>query len=133
MKAFIKQYAAEAVILLAQLLVYYVSPLFAGPTDAMAMVLLIALATLLLGFVAGAVLKRRIKFLYPFAAALLFLPSVPLYYNSSALVHAWWYFVLSAAGLLAAALLSAAVRALVRKAGGERTPAPANKDEETDL
>ena len=32
--------------------------------------------------------------------AILFIPSIPIYYNESALVHSVWYLVVSSVGLL---------------------------------
>ena len=100
-----KKYIRETVILLLQLFMFYIFPLFAGPTDAMGMVFLILLATALLGLAMGALSGNSIKYLYPVLTAALFIPSVFVYYNSSALAHALWYLVVSAAGLLAGALL----------------------------
>jgi len=74
-------------------------PLFAGPTDAMGMVVLIILGTFLLALVMGTICPPSVKWAFPAAAALLFIPSIPLYYNFSAMVHAVWYFVVAAAGL----------------------------------
>ena len=87
------------VILLLQLFMFYIFPLFAGPTDAMGMVLLIILATVLLSFLLGALSDRKVKYAYPVVIAVLFVPSVFLYYNASALIHAVWYLVLSAVAL----------------------------------
>lgn len=100
-----RKYIKETVILLLQLLMFYLFPLFAGPTDAMGMVFLMLPATVLLSLVLGMISCRRIKYLYPAAIALLFVPSVWIHYNQSALVHALWYFAVSAAGLLTGALL----------------------------
>ena len=87
-----------------QLFMFYIFPLFAGPTDAMGMVFLIIAATFLLSLILGMVSGRKIKYLYPAAIAVLFIPSVFIYYNESALVHALWYLVVSSAGLLPGAL-----------------------------
>lgn len=100
-----KKYWKEIIILVLQLLMFYVFPLFAGPTDAMGMVFLIILSTLLLSFVLGCISHNAIKFLYPVAIAALFVPSVPIYYNKSALVHATWYLVISIFGVLTGALI----------------------------
>lgn len=43
-----KKYLKEILILLIQLFMFYVFPLFAGPTDVMGMIVLLILATLLL-------------------------------------------------------------------------------------
>lgn len=48
-----KRCLKEIIILLLQLFMFYIFPLFAGPTDAMGMVVLIILATLLLSAVIG--------------------------------------------------------------------------------
>ena len=48
-----KRYLKEIIILLLQLFMFYIFPLFAGPTDMMGVVLLIILSTFLLSFVLG--------------------------------------------------------------------------------
>jgi len=95
-----KRHVKEICLLLMQLLMFYVFPLFAGPTDAMGMVVLIWLSVLALSLVMGAVSAKRFKYLYPAVIAVLFLPSVWIYYNVSALVHAVWYLVTSTIGLV---------------------------------
>lgn len=100
-----RKYLAEAIVLLLQLFMFYIFPLFAGPTDAMGMVLLIILATLLLSMILGSISGNWVKFLYPVVIAVLFIPSVFIYYNGSALVHALWYLVVSAVGLYPCALV----------------------------
>ena len=60
-----KRYLKEIVILILQLFMFYIFPLFAGPTDAMGMVFLIILATLLLSIIIGSISKEKIKYLYP--------------------------------------------------------------------
>ena len=56
-----RKYIKEAVIFLIQLLMFYVLPLFAGPTDAIGMVLLIIWATLSLSLVLGAMSSNKLK------------------------------------------------------------------------
>lgn len=100
-----KKYWKELTTLTIQLFMFYIFPLFAGPTDAMGMVLLILLSTILLGFFVGLFSKEWVKFLFPVVIALVFIPSVFIYYNESALIHALWYLVVSAAGMLVGTLL----------------------------
>lgn len=100
-----KKYLKEIIILLIQLFMFYIFPLFAGPTDAMGMVLLIILMTFTLSLIIGILSNEKMKFLYPLITSLLFIPSVFIYYNESALVHALWYFVISSIGLLISILL----------------------------
>ena len=95
----------EICIALIQLFMFYVFPLFAGPTDAMGMVFLILLATLLLSLAMGILSKHWIKYLYPAVTAVLFIPSVWIFYNESALIHAVWYLVIASIGLILGSLL----------------------------
>lgn len=110
-----KKYLKEIIILILQLLMFYVFPLFAGPTDAIGMVFLIILSTLLLSFILGCISNQYIKFLYPLIIAVLFVPSVFIYYNSSALIHTVWYLVVSSAGVGVGALVHVLVQALTHK------------------
>lgn len=95
-----KRFFKELLLLAFQLLLFYVLPLFAGPTDAMGMVFLIIVGTFLLGFLAGLLSGWRGKWCWPVLVSILFLPTLPLYYNHTALIHAVWYLVVSAAGML---------------------------------
>jgi len=95
-----KKYIKELIILTIQLFMFYIFPLFAGPTDAMGMVLLILLSTFILSTVIGAFSKEKLSCLYPLIIAILFIPSVFIYYNESALVHSVWYFVDSLLGIV---------------------------------
>ena len=100
-----KRYTKEIIIAALQLFMFYIFPLFAGPTDAIGMVLLILMATFLLSVILGSISPKAIKFLYPIVTAIAFVPSVFIYYNASALVHAVWYLIISAAGLLVGSLV----------------------------
>ena len=94
-----RKYLKEIIICLLQLSLFYILPLFAGPTDAMGMVILILLGTLLLSVILCVISKYKIKYLYPFFIALVFIPSVFVYYNESALIHSVWYLVISSVGM----------------------------------
>lgn len=110
-----KKFWKELIVILLQLLMFYISPLFAGPTDMMGMVLLIILATLLLAFIIGIVSNNKIKYLYPIITAIVFVPSVFIYYNESALVHSIWYLVVSGAGVLVGSCINLMVHKLKQK------------------
>lgn len=94
-----KRYAKELALLAVQLFMFYIFPLFAGPTDAMGMVFLILAATLLLSALMGLLSAKRIKPIYPLIIAALFVPSVWIHYNESALIHALWYLVVAFVGM----------------------------------
>ncbi len=99
------KYLKEIIILLIQLFMFYIFPLFSGPTDAMGMVFIIILTTFILSIVLSIISKNKIKYFYPIIIALLFIPSIFIYYNESALVHSLWYFVCSLTGLIIGSII----------------------------
>lgn len=94
-----KKYFKEIIILIFQLLVFYLLPLFTDPYNAMGMVLLMVFLTLVLSIILGIISKERIKYLYSIIISILFIPSVFIYYNESALVHSLWYLIDSLIGI----------------------------------
>lgn len=100
-----KKYWKEIAVLIAQLLMFYVFPLTAGPTDVIGMVFLIIVATFILATIMGSVSKKKAKYVYPLLVSVIFIPSVFIYYNESALIHTIWYLVISFVGLLIGALM----------------------------
>ena len=94
-----ERYRKEIIILVLQALLFYVFPLFAGPGDEMGLVVLLILTAFLLSVILGAISDKKIRFLYPLAVGILFIPSVFIYYNSSAMIQAVWYLVISAIGI----------------------------------
>ena len=100
-----KKYFKEVLILAIQLFMFYIFPLFAGPTDAMGMGVLIIFSTLLLSLILGIFSKKKIKFLYPIVIALLFIPSVFIHYNESSMIHTVWYLVISSVGLIVGSVI----------------------------
>ena len=104
-----KKYVKEIIILLVQSAVFYLVPLFGMTDNPMGMVLLIVLLTLGLSLILGAVSKEKIKYLYPVIISVLFIPSVFIYYNETALVHAIWYLVISLVGVAIGTVINKAV------------------------
>lgn len=111
-----KRYIKELICLALQLIMFYLFPLFAGPTDAMGMVVIILVTTWLFAMIVGMLSKNKIKYLYPIIVAILFIPSVFIHYNSSALIHSIWYLVDAFAGLLWGMLVCHLSRLLNKKA-----------------
>ena len=101
-------------ILLIQLFMFYIFPLFAGPTDAIGMVILILLSTLLLSMILASISDKKVKYLYPIVISILFIPSVFIYYNESALVHSLWYLVISIIGILFGTLIRFVVNRIIK-------------------
>ena len=98
-------YKKELVILLIQLLVYYVLPLFAGPADMMGLVVLIIFLTFILSLLMGIISKKKIKFLFPLIVSIVFIPSVLIYYNDSAYIYIIWYLIDSIIGILTGTII----------------------------
>lgn len=105
-----KRFSKELIIILLQIFMYYVFPLFVGPTDAMGMVVIIIWATFVLSTLVGALSKEKLKYFYPILASLLFIPSIFIYYNVSAFVHALWYLIDSSFGLLLGIIFSKIIK-----------------------
>lgn len=95
-----KRYLKEIIILIIQLIIYYLFPLTAGPTDVMGMIIILIMSVFILSIIIGALSKEKFKYLYPIIVAILFIPSIFIYYNESALIHALWYLIISCIGLL---------------------------------
>lgn len=95
-----KKYVKELIILLIQLFMFYIFPIFIGPTDAKGMVFMILLITFILSIIVANVSKEKYEYFYPIIISILFIPSVFIYYNDSALIHSIWYFLASMFGLL---------------------------------
>ena len=100
-----KNLKKEILIYLIQTFIFYIFPLFVGPKDAIAMVFLMLLATFVLSIIVGSYSKTRIKYLYPIVVSIIFIPSILIYYNESALIHSIWYLVISSIGLIIGIIL----------------------------
>ena len=94
-----RKYLKEIVILLIQLMLLYVFPLFAGPTDVIGMVVLMLAATFVLSILIAIISNTVIKYYYPGIVAIVFMPSIFIYYNSSAFIHSTWYLIVSSIGV----------------------------------
>lgn len=100
----------EIVIISIQLLIFYICPLFAGPTDTMGLIYLIILLTLMLSIIMGIISSKKIKYVYPIIISILFIPSIFIYYNESAFIHCLWYLVISFAGILIGTMINNLVK-----------------------
>ena len=105
-----KRFFKEIIILVIQLFMFYIFPLFAGPTDAMGMVVIILFATFMLSIIIASISKEKIKYLYPIVVAIVFIPSVFIYYNESALIHSIWYLVDAAIGIVIGTIINKLTR-----------------------
>ena len=90
-----------------QMLIFYVYPAYSNAINGLELVLTIIILTFLLSIILGVITEsdEMKKFLYPFIIAILFIPSVFIYYNDSALVHSIWYLVISFVGITFGSML----------------------------
>jgi len=95
-----KKYIKEIVVILLQILIFYLLPQRMGNIGALGMVFLLLLTTFILSIFVGCIIKKKTKYFYPILVALLFIPNIWIYYNESAFVHALWYFIVSSVGVL---------------------------------
>ena len=93
-------------IIVLQILIFYLLPKVAIKIGPMGMVFLLLLMTLILSIVAGSLLKNKFKYFYPVLTAILFMPSIFIYYNELALIHSLWYLVISSVGLIIGIVLN---------------------------
>lgn len=100
-----KRYLKELILLILQLVAFYILPLYAGPTDTMGLVGLIILCTFILSIVEGIISNNKIKYLYAIIVSIIFIPSIYIYYNDSAIIHILWYLVVSIIGLVIGSLI----------------------------
>ena len=94
-----KKYAQEIIVFVFQVMVFYLIPFTAGPTDGLGLVVVIWFATLLLSIVFGLVSQKKRKIIYPFVVAIVFIPTVFIHYNYTAFGHVIWYLIDSYLGV----------------------------------
>ena len=95
-----KKYSKEIIVFVFQVMVFYLIPFTAGPTDGLGLVVVLWFATLLLSIVFGLVSQKKRKIIYPFVVAVLFIPTVYIHYNYTAFGHVIWYLIDSYLGVL---------------------------------
>ena len=78
-----KKFMKEITLFIIQLLIFYLFPLFAKQIDAIGMVLFLITATFVLSALMGIISTNKIKYFYPLITAILFIPSVFIYYNET--------------------------------------------------
>lgn len=94
-----KKYPKEIIVILLQILTFYLMPKIVGNIGALAMVFSLLLTTFILSIIIGVISKNKVKYFYPIAVAILFIPTIWIYYNESAFIHSLWYLVVSYVGL----------------------------------
>lgn len=95
-----KKYLKEVIAFILLLVVFYILPLFRWNEQPIGSILFLLVLSSILSLIIGCISAEKIKYLYPVACAVLFIPTVFIYYNSSAFIYVLFIFVGSAIGLL---------------------------------
>ncbi|MBQ3131692.1 MAG: hypothetical protein IJC24_03190 [Clostridia bacterium] len=102
------KYKKEIIAGLIQLAIFWLIPLCfslsGGKGGAIFMVQLMLIGTIALSAFLCAGSENKVKYFFPLFSAAMFLPTVPVYYNSTALIHSLWYFIASWIGVGMSAL-----------------------------
>lgn len=88
-----KKYWKEIIIILIQIGLFYLLPLIIKDDGIIFMILALLLGTFALTLIINVISDKKIKYFYPIIATFIFIPSIFLYYNSSAWIHTIWYFI----------------------------------------
>lgn len=110
-----KKYIKEIIVLLVQILMFYCFPMFMYLYEPIGMVMLMLLATFILSVIITIISKNKIKYLYSIVISIIFLPTVPIFYNESALVHSIWYLVISSIGLFIGFISNILIKFIYKK------------------
>ena len=98
-----------------QMMLFYIVPLFMKSLGPIGVVFVILSGTFINAVLLGILSKNVTRWFFPAVIAVLFIPSVFIYYNASALVHTLWYFVISLIGLSFGAGLRRVMHCIKRK------------------
>ena len=94
-----KKYSKEIIVFVFQAMVFYLIPFTAGPTDGLGLVVVLLFFTLMLSVIFGAISKGKVRIIYPFVVAIVFIPTVYIHYNYTAFEHVVWYLIDSYLGV----------------------------------
>ena len=109
-----KKFWKEILILIIQVFLFYILPLFAGPADIMGLFLILIGGTFILSIISG-ISKEKVKYFYPLVVSILFLPSIFIYYNENFFIYIVWYFVVSLIGLVMGIIIYLIINKLIKK------------------
>ena len=88
-----KKYLKEIIIILLQIALFYLLPLIIKGDMVIAMILILLLGTFTLTLIINSISSNKLKYFYPLIAIIIFIPSLFIYYNSSAWIHVIWYLI----------------------------------------
>ena len=96
-----KKYLKEVLITIVQLLVFCLIPLTGSDTDMFGVLVLMLLLTCFISIVCAISIKnKKYQYCFPLITALLFIPAIYIYYNDSAFIWSFIYFISSSIGII---------------------------------
>lgn len=101
-----KKNLKEIIICLLQILIFYLLPIRIKYFGPIGLVLLLLISTFILSIIISSISKKKIKYCYPLFVATIFLPTIFLYYNESALIHSIWYLVVATIGIVLGTIIN---------------------------
>jgi len=110
-----KKYLLEIIVILLQIGVFYLSPLVFKMFNLTIVIVGMLLATFGLSMMMVVVSKKKIRYLYPILASILYSLSVSFFYNNSAYGIIIWYFLVSVVGVLLGFLIDKFIDSIYNK------------------
>lgn len=95
-----KKYLIELIIIMIQLLIFYLLPLFSGPTDTMGLIVIDIIVLFIMSVLLFIITKNKYQLLYIPIMCGLMIPAFIIYSNEYAWLHLIWYIVDFAIALL---------------------------------
>ena len=83
--------------------------------DGLGLVVVLLFFTLMLSVIFGAISKGKVRIIYPFVVAIVFIPTVYIHYNYTALVYTVWYLIDSYLGVGIGSLIKMITNVLSQK------------------
>lgn len=95
----------EIVIIIVQILMFYLFPLFVHRNHNNGIIVIILLATFMLAVGLGGISKKRIKYYYPIFITILFMPSLQIYDIELTVLDGLWCLLASTLGIITGDLI----------------------------
>jgi len=101
-----KKNLKEIIVCLLQILIFYLLPIRMKYFGPIGLVLLLLISTLILSTIISSISKNKIKYCYPLFVAIIFLPTIYIHYNESALIHSIWYLIVATIGIFLGSIIN---------------------------
>lgn len=104
-----KKNGYEIIALFVQIIIFYIFPLSMHVLDPITTIIFMLLITFSISLILSTISNNKLKYLYSLIISIIFLPTIFIYYNESALIHSLWYLIVSALGIITGTLLKSII------------------------